>query len=808
MTTQQKKMYCRLFYLLVVAILMIGSCGVAPAQDAPPATPAPAQAPTAPAPLPQPGSVIRAESKLVILDAIVTDKKGNYVHDLTQKDFKVLEDDKEQQVSSFSTGADTAIQAQAQKHYLILFFDNSSMAAPDQIQARGAAAKFIDANAGPGHEMAIVEFGGTLRIAQNFTANADVLQAAVKGAKTSFVASNTTDTNSGGNLGGPDLSPVTGAEAGFGARSMLLSLRGLARNLRSVPGRKMLVLFSAGFPLDPTTRSELTATIDACNKANVAVYSLDVRGLVANVPGGSARNSLPDAPSTKAHAKTAAARDVSAYRASTRPRLVRTSYTLAPAPDPQKPGGGGTGGGAGGAGGSGGRPSGGGGTGGTGGAGGTGGKTGGTGSTGTGGKTGGTPTTGNPGATRGGTTPTNYNPYNNGVNNPFNQPRSIIPVLPPSVTTNQEVLASLADGTGGFTIFNTNDLLGGLERIGKEGNEFYLLGYVPKDSPEGTCHTLKVKMNRGGLSVRSRSGYCNARSENPLEGKPVEKQLEARAAATGPAGSIHGNVQAPYFYTGTNVARVNLAMEIPADSLKFDKQKGKFHSTVNVLGIAYKPDGSVGAKFSDVVDLDFEKDDLKTFTKEPYHYQNQFDAAPGTYKLTVVLSGGGDTFGKFETPLTIEPYDGKSFMLGGVLLTNSAARVSDMSSGLDSVLLEDRTPLIVKGMQVAPSATNRFKKSDTVVMYTEIYEPLLASDKPPKVVFAYRVLDRATNKELIFTGGIPAEEFIQKGNPVIPAGLRVEVKNLPVGGYKMIVQAVDSANNHAPNRSVDFDVTD
>ena len=135
-------------------------------------------------------------------------------------------------------------------------------------------------------------------------------------------------------------------------------------------------------------------------------------------------------------------------------------------------------------------------------------------------------------------------------------------------------------------------------------------------------------------------------------------------------------MQAPYFYTGTNVARVNLAMEIPADSLKFDKHKGKFHSTVNVLEIAYKPDGTVGAKFSDIVDLDMEKDDLKTFPKEPYHYQNQFDAAPGTYKLTVVLSGGGDAFGKFETPLTIEPYDGKSFMLGGVVLTNSATRVA------------------------------------------------------------------------------------------------------------------------------------
>jgi len=49
-------------------------------------------------------------------------------------------------------------------------------------------------------------------------------------------------------------------------------------------------------------------------------------------------------------------------------------------------------------------------------------------------------------------------------------------------------------GNGRFTIFNTNDLLGGLERIGREQNEFYILGYVPSDTPEGSCHTLKVKL--------------------------------------------------------------------------------------------------------------------------------------------------------------------------------------------------------------------------------------------------------------------------------------------------------------------------
>ena len=155
-----------------------------------------------------------------------------------------------------------------------------------------------------------------------------------------------------------------------------------------------------------------------------------------------------------------------------------------------------------------------------GGRGGTGGTGGAGGATGKGG--GGTPggTGGRPGGTSGGTTGRVVNPAAYNFNSPYRQPRTIVPPFLQTPATNQQILAALAEGTGGFTIFNTNDLLGGLERIGKEQSEFYILGYVPQETPEGTCHTLKVKLNRGGTNIRSRSGYCNVRPANPLDGRP------------------------------------------------------------------------------------------------------------------------------------------------------------------------------------------------------------------------------------------------------------------------------------------------
>jgi len=794
-------------------------------QPAPPAPQASAPADS------QAVAVIKKETKLVLVDAVVTDKKGNYIRDLTQNDFKVFEDNKEQPISSFSSGAEAVTQPNGQRHYLILFFDNSTMAAPDQIQARGAAQKFIEANAGPDRLMAVVDFGGSLRIVQNFTASAVLLRAAVSGIKNSSVDPNAPPpdvTVASNNMPTMGMSSLGNAAADFGARTMLLAVRSLAKNLRTIPGRKMMILFSGGFPLTTENQSELTATIDACNKSNVAIYAVDSRGLLATAPGGTSQNwSAPGKSGSLAAAvrmpvpgkgRTVSAPSRSSIlRHSTHPRLIFATYA---APDPQRPGGGG-GGPPSGGGGGGGRPGGGGGTGGggtggggtggggtggggRGGSGGTGGGTGG-GRGGTGGGTGGgTRGGGTGGGTRGSGMPTNSNLYNS----TYGQPRTIVPTFPPSASTNQQILAALAEGTGGFTIFNTNDLLGGLEKIGREQSEFYILGYAPPETAEGSCHTIKVKVNRGGLSApRARSGYCNVRTSNVLEGKPLEKTLEAHATGS-QSGSIHGVLEAPFFYTGPNTARVNLAMEIPSDSFQFNKEKGKYHASLNVLGIAYRGDGTIGAKFSDTVNLDLEKDEWKEFTKSPYEYENQFDATPGDYKLTVVLSAGGDAFGKFESPLSIDAYDGKHFSLGGIALTNSAQKLNDIPESLDSVLLEDRTPLVVKGMQIVPSATNRFKHTDSVVVYSEIYEPLLTSENPPVVAMGYTVFERTSNNKVFSTGAVRCDDFIQKGNPVVPIGMKVKVDELKPGAYRLVMQAVDSAKNNAPNRSVDFEISE
>src|SRR5262249_2218054 len=150
-------------------------------------------------------------------------------------------------ISSFSYEADPASPNNNQKHYLVLFFDNASVKPGDQMQARSAAEKFVDNNTGPNKFIAVPNFSGTLKIAQNFTNDADRLRQVIS----KVGLSNVSTDDGGGSTSGATLSSA----ATFGIQSVLMGIRSLAKGLADVPGRKVLVMLTAGFPMkDETVR--------------------------------------------------------------------------------------------------------------------------------------------------------------------------------------------------------------------------------------------------------------------------------------------------------------------------------------------------------------------------------------------------------------------------------------------------------------------------------------------------------------------------------------------------------------------------
>ena len=393
-----------------------------------------------------------------------------------------------------------------------------------------------------------------------------------------------------------------------------------------------------------------------------------------------------------------------------------------------------------------------------------------------------------------------------------------------TAAADEDILGSLAYGTGGSYFHNDNGLEEGLREISALPDYVYVLGFTPQNLKlDGKFHELKVTVrNYPHLTVQARKGYYAP--ANALEGTEdaerkiepsiflhsaahtLEKQLEDRADGS-QAGNLSARMALPYFYTSANTARVNLALEIPTAPIKFEQQVGRLHAAIDVLGMACGPDGSVAARFSDTVPLDLpDRKAVEEFRQRPLHYENQFAIASGQYILKVAFASGDESFGKLEVPLVIDPYDVKQFSLSGLALSRQVHPAEAMPEGLE---LSDRIPLLVRGMQVVPTGDSHFHQGDSALVYAQIYEPLQVTSpaSPLQVQLSYVIVDRNRGVKPVDTV-IPVDlaSLAKPGTPVIPVGLKVPVQTLPPGSYRAELKATDSAGHSSPLRTVEFEV--
>jgi VWFA-related protein len=641
-------------------------------------------------------TVIRTETRVVLVDAVVTDKKGNYVPDLTAKDFRVWEDNKEQAITNAVSQAEEPAKAQ-QKGGLILLFDNTTMSSTNQAQAKKAALGMLELEGAADRLTAVAAYNGTVGVIRNFTTDTEQLKQAI--AKV------------------PPAS-VTGATD---ARSFLYALAVFARSVAAVPGRKTVVFFTGGHTLGTRSTDEFQAAMNACNRANLAIYPVDVVGLGA--AGGALGRTEGEWAGLLSHVGVALAAG---------PVLRIASFMMASGQQ-------------------------------------------------TVGQA--TRSTGAPATTA--TTP----------------PPASIPGRQGGVAMGAYgFMTSLADSTGGFVVRNSNDLLEGLQKILKEERAYYLLSYTPPESSKGGCHTLRVKVSRGGTTVRSRSSYCYSKPADILAGTPAERELQGRLAGS-EAGAAAASLQAPFFYSAPDTARVNLTMEIPSSGIRFEKVKGKLHAEVNVLAIAYRDD-QVAARTSDVVKLDFnDQAAVDAFKQKPLHYENQFEITPGKYNLKVAFGQTGGAFGKLESALAIDAYDGQRLAISALTFSRQTRPAQDASSA-DAALMEGRTPLVARDVEYIPSGENRFPQGERFRVYFELYDPQLLSGAS-SVTARMATFDKKTGRQMSGLDMGNVSGYARPGTNTIAIGITMPA--LPPGSYRAELQAA-SAGAGSAARPVEFDV--
>jgi len=108
-----------------------------------------------------------------------------------------------------------------------------------------------------------------------------------------------------------------------------------------------------------------------------------------------------------------------------------------------------------------------------------------------------------------------------------------------SLQETQATMKQVAGDTGGKFFINQNELDHSVALSVADGESYYLLAYTPGGKPDGKFHKIEVKVNRPGVTVRARRGYYavtsgdDAKATKQHEGEVEIAMQLASPGATG-----------------------------------------------------------------------------------------------------------------------------------------------------------------------------------------------------------------------------------------------------------------------------------
>jgi VWFA-related protein len=246
---------------LLVAILLTGGVGARAQAPEGPIAPKPGQAVQILPPDVQAGLKVRVA--LVNMPVTVRDAKGDMVHDLEAKNFRITDNGIEQKITHFDLGGDPVS--------LVILIETSSRIAPILPELRKTGIIFTQTVMVSSGEAAVVGFNDAVDKLQDFTTDADLIENTVSRLQTGTSGSRLYD------------AMAVGVE--------MLSSR-MPQPTAEKPGRRRVMLVMSE-TVDAGSEAKLGEVLRKAQLANVAIYSVGLSTTRSELKGGKPRDNAP-----------------------------------------------------------------------------------------------------------------------------------------------------------------------------------------------------------------------------------------------------------------------------------------------------------------------------------------------------------------------------------------------------------------------------------------------------------------------------------------------------------------------------------
>ena len=338
----------------------------------------------------------------------------------------------------------------------------------------------------------------------------------------------------------------------------------------------------------------------------------------------------------------------------------------------------------------------------------------------------------------------------------------------------QEGLEMTADATGGFAVTNSDDFERGVERIVSDLDNYYLLGFYPKDTSGGGFRALMVTVDQPGVLLRFRMGYEVGAPPPPAKG--VNNPLTALALGMTPKRDLPLRIVASPFPSRGKLSRVAATIEVTAPRRDLEDANKHISDQLRyLLAIADVKNGKVIRQVTNTANVSSVQ---PVGESEPpgikYQMPMSVELPPGRYQfrasaISSKLSRSGSVFLDLEVP---------DFTKDPVMLSGLAVGYADGPH-----VAQAKPPGAIQIIPFDPSLDREFRTTDTVRVFFEV------ACKNPATTKATVTLVDYTNKTVA-----------TQTPPVTGAGvglvdLKMPLKDLKPGAYRVHATATDGKNS-------------
>ncbi len=234
-------------------------------------------------------------------------------------------------------------------------------------------------------------------------------------------------------------------------------------------------------------------------------------------------------------------------------------------------------------------------------------------------------------------------------------------------------LRTLAYETGGQSFFNSNNTNALLKKAVDDNRSYFLLGFDPDDEKfDRKQHKIKLVTKRPGLTVRTRNGFFGIEDSKARE-IPKTREAQIISALSSPFGAR----EIPYqvtslFYSSTNGEPIIRSyFHIDCSKLKFkDESDGTKSLALELVNFMFDENGAIVEKYAQSFTVPFNDAKYQRAIAEGLTYLNDFPAKkPGAYHFRSVLrDANSEQLGSSTQFIQVPDLNKDQFTLSGLIL--------------------------------------------------------------------------------------------------------------------------------------------